>query len=460
MRLKTKRNTTNIFLFYITIILILTSACNPKANNNTDANLIQHIEPTPVNFIGHWLNEGAKEKMVRDVSRKFEFENQEIAINLKFPEEIYFNRDDASSNQRFVAEICRKQNPEWDIVMINNDFINISNQLEDPDWAPKHLVDFSTIPEFRENTLPELLSDSVKALWGGIIPGPFVEGVNYALYYNKELADKIGIEIKQFDMTFDDFLGYIKAVADYNKNSQNNILPIYEAKYWKTVPAIGQQLYISLLENPSEIFSDTITETKLQAWLQTLKSIEKIAQYKAIAEPEDITSWDQGKMMADGKCLFYVNGSWMYSIWSGSHPEQVQNLIPAEFPSFKTNEYYIGEYLIPWGVLKNAPHKEEAIKFLLSWCKPDVAQQWVAQTKSPTGIKAIIIESPFETDKHEAYANHVNKRYGAKKLPLIQTSSYILGKSFGDKHNYFQEVIHGQLTAEEAFEKFRASLNN
>lgn len=457
MRLKTNRNTA---LLYLTIILVLTSACNPKANNNADNKLIKKTEQTPINFIGHWLNEGAKEEIVRDVSRKYEFENQHISINLTFPEEIYFDRNDASSNQKFVADICKEENPKWDIVMINNDFSNIGNQLQDPNWGAKYLVDFSTIPEFRENTLAELVSDSVKALWGGIIPGPFVEGVNYALFYNKKLADKIGIKVKQFDMTFDDFLGYIKAVDDYNKKTQNSILPIYEAKNWKTVPAIGQQLYISALDNPSEIFSDTLSETKLQAWHKTLKSIEKLAQHNALAKPEDIQTWDKGKMMAEELCLFYVNGSWMHSIWNGSHPDLMQNFIPTEFPTFKTNEYYIGEFLIPWGVLKNAPHRDEAVKFLLAWNSSDVAQQWVTQTKSPTGIKATIMESPFGSDPFENYANHINKRYGTKKLPPSSDSRYIIGNSSGYRHNFFQEVIHGQLTADEAFEKFRASVNN
>jgi len=38
-------------------------------------------------------------------------------------------------------------------------------------------------------------------------------------------------------------------------------------------------------------------------------------------------------------------------------------------------------------VLKNSPHRDQAVKLLMSLNKPDVAEKWARYTKSPTGVK-------------------------------------------------------------------------
>jgi hypothetical protein len=123
-----------------------------------------------VRFIGQWLNEGKRETLVRDFVLKYEFENQDVDVILKFPEEVYFDRSDQQSNQKYVAKIMSQTNPEWDIIRINNQFDEVVAICNDSLWAKKYLVDFSEYPAFINNTKPELLSQQMKDHWGGIIP--------------------------------------------------------------------------------------------------------------------------------------------------------------------------------------------------------------------------------------------------------------------------------------------------
>ena len=44
--------------------------------------------------------------------------------------------------------------------------------------------------------------------------GPMLEGYCHAIFYNKDVAERVGIEIKDMGMTFDDLLKYVKAVYD------------------------------------------------------------------------------------------------------------------------------------------------------------------------------------------------------------------------------------------------------
>jgi hypothetical protein len=105
------------------LILIIGSSCRDESANYKKVANLQNIESVKqVRFIGQWLNEGKRETLVRDFVLKYEFENQDVDVILKFPEEVYFDRSDTYSNQRFVSQIMSKENPDWDIIRINNQF--------------------------------------------------------------------------------------------------------------------------------------------------------------------------------------------------------------------------------------------------------------------------------------------------------------------------------------------------
>lgn len=457
---KTNASFNKILAFAIAIVLVLSFySCNSNSSLKSAQLKTTVTPPTDtINFIGHWLTEGKREELVRDVAREYEFTNQNILVNLKFPDEIYFDRSDPMSNQKFVASIVNDPNPKWDIIMINNAYQTIADILKDQDWAKNSLVDFSEIPEFRKNTLPTLLSDSIKKTWGGIIPGPFIEGANWALWCNTAVAEKVGITIKQVDMTFDDFAGYIKAVNEYNKNNKDTIIALYEASDWKTALTIGSQLYASELGDSPEFFSENATEKKLKAWYKTLKAFEQLSIYQPLPTIEKTKPWDIGKDFVAKKHLFFSNGSWMYNLWTRDNMEKIANIIPCEYPTFKPTDVYIGAYQIIWAVLKNAKHKKNAIDFLLNWNTPSVAERWSNDTKCPTGIKESFASGSFGSDKFSLFTKHIDTKYGSHKYEFNGNSRYILGFKNKNNPNYFNEVARGEMSADEAMRKIRSQL--
>jgi hypothetical protein len=282
--------------------------------------------------MGQWKNQGKREKLVREFVREYGFLHQNLDIKLQFPEEVYLKSNGSSANMEWVAQTIKSEKSEWDIVTINNESGTCKYTRDEPDWAKKYLVDFSQYPEFKKNTLPELLSDSVKNIWHGIIPGPFIEGYNYALWCNLNVARKVGIEVKQFDMTYDNLLSYVKAVYEYNlKNKNDQIAPFFEAGDWRTLDNIAHILFLSALSDDKEYLSDRVSERKLDAWHKTLQSIEELSKYKPLCAQWDTMSWNNNRYrILDDQFLFFANGSWMYNWWQAYDPQKAKIIILAD----------------------------------------------------------------------------------------------------------------------------------
>jgi hypothetical protein len=446
---------------FLLSILLVPFGCTNQSTNSQSKKLEKVDQKTTINVIGHWLNEGKREDLVRNFAREYEFEHQNIAVNLKFPEEIFFDKLDRASSEKFVAKVVLEAQPQWDVIKINGAYDEVKNILKDPDWPRKYLVDFSQIEEFRNGTRPELLTDEAKKAFNGIIPGPFVEGQFWALWCNNKVAEKVGIKVKQYGMTVDDFIGYLKAIYTYNQNHPGQyITPIYESYVWTTTMAIAIQMYSSLLSGPDEFHSATVTEHRLKAWEKTLEAVEIMAKYKPLNPKWRTTEWSktQGTLINE-ECLFYVNGSWMYNIWLAIDAKKTLNCMPAEFPSFGEFSVYPGASIITWAVLKNAPHKEEAIKYLLAMNKPEMADAWVRYTKCPTGIKGSLADVTFGGDQFENFSFTVQNKYKNKQYKYYESGHWVLNNTATQGSAlYFTDVIEGKMTAKEAMKRIRKSV--
>ncbi len=319
------------------ILFLFFSGCSNNEGFEDAFKKLDKVQYTDtINFIGHWLGEGKREDFVRNFVREYEFQNQDVYVNLKFAEDIYYDNLDRKSNQKWLAKTINENNTEWDILRINGEYQEVLEITGDPNWARDNLVDFSQYEEFREGTIPELLTKEAKQQWNGIIPGPWLEGQYWALWCNNKVAEKVGIEVKQFGMTFNDFAGYLKAVHLYNQNHpEDYIMPVFESFVWETTIAIAYNLYASLLDSREELLLNKITEKRLNAWGETLQALETIAKYQPINPNWRETEWSNTTgALINEECLFYVNGSWMYNIWMGIDEKKTMNVMPAEFPSF------------------------------------------------------------------------------------------------------------------------------
>ena len=148
----------------------------------------------------------------------------------------------------------------------------------------------------------------------------------------------------------------------------------------------------------------------------------------------------------------------MYNIWKGIDERLVLNCMPAELPGFKPHVIYPAAYQVTWGVPKNAPHKDEAVNFLLAMNKPEIAEMWSRYTKCPTGIKGNLASTNFGGDQFENFANYIQTNFGTNIYRYYESASWVLDKEHSNNSLYFREVIEGKMTANEAMRRIRTSI--
>jgi ABC-type glycerol-3-phosphate transport system substrate-binding protein len=439
-----------------TILFVLLSSCQNFHNHDSEGNKISPpVVRSQINWVGHWMNEGARVKLVREVASEYEFRNQEIHINLKFPEEIY--KADDSLEIQFILDQMRKPVADWDIIRIKEHYNAIAAILKDNDWGVKYLVDFSSVPGYFERHLAFVSSPLFKSHSGNICVGPYNEGQFWALYVNTSVAKKIGITVKQYDMTFDDFLSYIKVAYEYNRTHSNQITAIFEDRFWISTEAIWKRLFYSLLGSFDEL-NTKLTPEKLDAIKKCYEACEQIAKYDAIIKSRSKIDWgrDNDYPLKDS-CLFFVNGSWMYNIWKIKDQEKMKSIMPCELPVFKPCDMCLGGYTSNWAVLKNAPHREEAIKLMMFWTEPKIAEKWARYTKCPSGVKGNLTTTAFGIEEYENFMYNIEKKYGGRKVSEVDNKIILGEKNFAVPLRII-DVLEGKLTAQKAFSDLKKQL--
>ena len=146
-----------IILFAGMILWLSSCQKNTTTINIEGYKALEKVNPSQLNFLGHWFDEGKKEQMLNELINEFEFTNQDVKINMKYPEQIYFDRRKQNIEVSFNAKMVLADKPEWDIIRLNDEYYKVADSLRDPDWTKKYLVDFSEIPEFQSVILLFLL---------------------------------------------------------------------------------------------------------------------------------------------------------------------------------------------------------------------------------------------------------------------------------------------------------------
>ncbi|MFC1488513.1 extracellular solute-binding protein [Thermodesulfobacteriota bacterium] len=409
-----------------------------------------------VNWMGHWLYEDLRETLVREVAKAFRFENFDIKLNLKFPQDIMGVRSKPLV-AKYIADMIRSNNIEWDVIWLDDNIYSlVAEELNDPVWGKKYLVDFEKVPGFKDTQKKFIIDDPVyRNQTGGIIVGPYIEGYLYAIWYNKNVAKRLGLKVKERGMTFDDLLGYLHVVYDYNNKNDTPISAFYEAKDWLTLEMLFQSLVKSKIKNFDEAISEFSSPNKQAALFEGFKAFEKLGRYNPLIPSHNENIWfDTRHLVLENKALFYVGGTWMYSHWRGIDKKKLKNMVPAELPVFQEVDHSLGGYIPTWAVMKDSPNREAAISFLMWWIRPQIAEKWVRYTKNPTGLQGNLDSAILGSNLYEIYQADITQKYGSR-LHYSADAVYLLGKNNGhlkfEINKKLRMLLTGQITAQQAY---------
>lgn len=442
--------------------------CNDQETETFEKKKVSTVIDKPktkLNWIGHWLNEHDREIIVRDVAKEFVIKNPDIDLKLKFPQNIrgYRSKTDVA---KLYVEMTKTGNYDWDVIWLDDQIYQyVADELQDPDWGPKYLVDFGQLPGFKDTQKDFIFNNPIwAAQTGGIIVGPMLEGYYHAIFFNKDVADKMGIEIKEMGMTFDDLLGYVKAVNDYNKKTGTDIAAFYESKDWICQEILFQRLLKSEIGDFKNSLEHKGSAEKNAAVKKTLEAFEELGKYKPLIKNHQEIIWFQTRHIPlNDEVLFYVNGIWMYNHWMSADETKADKMIPAELPVFKAVDFYQGGYIPTWAVWKNAPHKEEGIKLLEFWSRPHVAEKWARYTNAPTGVKGQATTGRESSHPFSVWQKKITEKYSGN-IYYIPSTAYIFGEEGGNALllNIVKEeilkLLDGETTAQEAYARIMAKV--
>lgn len=429
-------------------------------------------EQKTINMQGQWRGEDMRENFLTETVKEFQARNPNDKVNLKWNMDFSGGREgalQATISQFKTGKIA------WDVIWLEPFYYQqIASALKDMDWAKNYLVDFETVPGFKETQKSFILSDpQYRNHMNGVITGPYIEGFYQPFFYNKELTDMMGIKVKDQGMTFDDLLGYFKQVDDYNKKNKTDIPILYDSGdnkggigYAPSTFNIFQSLFRSQFTSLAEVEDVTPSTVKLAAVKKVLGSLEQLGKYKPLIPGWQDLDWFGTRYYAlDDKAVFTVAGaSWMYSHWHGIDPQKTMKMVPVEMPSYQSVEHYMGGYNPMFAVAKDSPVRDEAVKLLMTFSTPNAAEKWVRYAKAPSGIKGNISAAgsvSAKTDPFDKFITFVTDKYSGNVFDS-KTIDYILGEKYKDLTLQFTmhlgDVMDGKATADQAYADILAEM--
>lgn len=372
-----------IFCFAITLV---SSAAEPQSNT--------------LRWMGHWKGEGGREKLVTHVLGEFRFLHPELEVEFQFARDILPEKSQEAAAD-YLVEMLQAGRTDWDVIWLDSMiYAEVAKRLDDRDWGRKYLVDFSEIPGFPETQKDFLVKGSRKGRYtGGVLVGPYIEGFFYTAWYNRDLAKKLGIQIREEGMTEQDLIGYVKQVHAYNQTAHEPV------SAFLNMPNSGSmsRLFYGLLAS-SCIVRDEPQVTE-QDYARTESVFRDLAALCPFGKNPGFSDWPEAArfMLQENRALFFFDATWRYGGFQAVCPDELNRLGLAQMPAFEGRACRIGGHMPTWAVLKNAPGRDAGIELLRFLSRPAIAQRWVRDCKCPTGLKGEFDKVMFGRDRYSEY---------------------------------------------------------
>ncbi len=416
------------------------------ASGSDPCGSIQTNPVTILHWMGHWKGEGLREKLVRDVLDDFTFKNQNIQVQFAFAADMFPSKT-RDTSAIFIADMIRSGTITWDVIWLDiSIYQTVAALLEDPDWGQKYLVDFSKVPGFAETQKPFITKDSNYCRQtGNILTGPYIEGFFYAMWYNTEVADTLGLKICEEEMTVDDLLDYARRVNEYNRTAVAPISVFADFKSSGSFPRLAYNMFLSAE-------TETSPEKTDSAIKQVLETFETLGKRSPLLYSNPNDTWqDAATLLMENKALFVSEPTWRYNALQKDMPHLLQKMRLAQMPGFKKQQFYAGGFMPVWAVMKNSPAREAAIQLIRFWSRPEIAEKWIRYTKNPTGIAGNLYDPEYGQDIFAEYQRKLS--LGRELKPDV--FSLERNDSISSVFESLYPLLNNALTSAEAYLRFK-----
>lgn len=444
-----------VIIFSILTLLLGVSCRSDKSGKNHQNSLNQEADQVKIKWLGQWFGEGKKELLVREMAREFMFLNQDVDVELQFAYE-YAQIDSFADPFRYVADsiLVWVKEDRWpfDIFVCDKWFYtDVAGLLNDPKWGQKHLIDFQNEEWFVDAHKDYVLTaEEYKGNFGDMAPGAFIEGMWDLLFVSSEVEQKLGIKVKDYDMTIDDFIEYARVVHRYNQSNSDKIT--FCAINYQNLEMVLEQIVMSEVGDPSKKSNDE----QLRALANTYRKIEELSRYKP---SEQQHTYANDRELKHDKTLFHLHATWVTLFWQRSNPEGEKLMRPCEFPSManKSAYSYSGTYNAIFAIPKKAKNRDAAIRLMQYMSTVDIAEKWENYSKCPTGLESRMTFSEFGTDDFSSFSKHMATKYDNRLVDVNLAQDLFNGRQ---RHINFHivDVANGVMTANQAINSIRSQM--
>ena len=398
-------------LFCLGISLLCVSACSDEKPplKAVKANLPeQERKPLrPLRWMGHWQGEGRREALVKRVLADFSYTHQDIEVFFRFASEVLPKKNQVEAG-KYIAEMIRSGDLQWDVIWLDPwIYWQVAEELDDWEWGRRHLVDFSEIEEVAAYNKESLQGERAHQHTAGLFVGPYIEGFYYTMWYNRELAARLGIKLREDGMTEEELLDYASRIEEYNQSTdQESVSLLLDYGLAGGV----KRLFISLWSSDIAEGLEARDESKVAALDRTLALFSALkSRCSSLVRVEN--SWEESaQALIDGKVLFFCDATWRYNAFEQFNPEGLKQLGLAPVPGYHDKpRSVIGGYISTWAVLKNAAGRDEGVELMKYWSRPVIAAQWIKNTKSPTGLIESLYDPTFGRDSFAEYQRSIGR---------------------------------------------------
>ena len=132
-------------------------------------------------------------------------------------------------------------------------------------------------------------------------------------------------------------------------------------------------------------------------------------------------------------------------------PDLLAKLRLAQVPGYGKQRFYAGGYTPVWAVMKNSPNRDEAIKLMKFWSRPEIAEKWVRYTKNPTGLAGNLYDPEYGTDLFAEYQRKLAAgRTLRPDLFALKQGACPVRQTFSNLY----PILRGEMTADDAWDEF------
>ena len=404
-------------IVYLLCLIVLFSSCISEDKENIDTKSIKTVGySSGIKWLAHWKGEGKKEALINELALDFSFLNQDVDLSVDFPDKM-LNFPPPSKEFELIcdsiANMVQQNKWPYDIMLCDPyRYAQVGVLLKDPDWGNKWLVDFKNekwfIDAHKENFFQ---TDVYTKPYNGIAPGAYIEGVANILYCSSTVESLLGIKVKRFDMTMNDFIGYAKAANDYNQ-THNDKITFFSMQRYNAADILFSFLSMSALsKDKSENRAESVAVLE-----QVYDALAKLAQYNSLFQSIPVMKDKNDKDLFDTKVLFEFYPTWINLFWQKTNPQGEKKMFPCELPSIDNKQatHYSGQYSAVFVIPKNARNKEAAIRLMKFIASSETASKWMKYSKSPSGLRTRINLSELGKDDYDLLFQHIKMKYNDK----------------------------------------------